>query len=152
MTQTLFRGALILDPEAAEPRPGSLLVRDGRIEAFLGPAETAPNEAEVVDLVGHALAPGFIDVHHHGATIFDALDAPAASLRQDAASMLRHGVTAFLPTTVALTQKELRHRVMALARAAAELAEPDDAAIRMLVSSQELLVLILVRQFLNLYF
>jgi N-acetylglucosamine-6-phosphate deacetylase len=103
VTQTLFRGALILDPEAAEPRPGRLLVREGQIEAILGSSEAAPADAEVVDLVGHALAPGFIDIHHHGAT-------------------------AFLPTTVALTQGELRHRVSVLAGAAADLATPADAA------------------------
>jgi N-acetylglucosamine-6-phosphate deacetylase len=128
VTQTLFRGGPLLDPERPEPHEGALLASEGRIAAVLGPGEPAPGDARVVDLAGQALAPGFLDVHHHGATIFDALDAPAASLRQDAASMLRHGVTAFLPTTVALTQAELRHRVSGLAAAAAELREPRDAA------------------------
>ena len=123
MTQTLFRGGLLLDPEGDEPREGSLLVSGERIEAVLPPGAAVPGDARVVELAGRSLAPGLIDVHHHGATIFDPIDAPAASLRQDAASMLRHGVTAFLPTTVALTQEELRHRVSGLARAAAEAKE-----------------------------
>jgi len=120
VTQTLFRNGLVLDPEHAEPRAGSLLVADGRIEAFLSSEEATPEAAQVVELAGRALAPGFIDIHFHGATIFDALDAPAASLRQDAASILRHGVTAFLPTTIALDPAGLRHRVEGLAAAVAD--------------------------------
>ena len=81
----------------------------------------------MVDLAGRRLAPGFIDVHFHGATIFDPVDAPAASLRQDAASILRHGVTAFLPTTIALDAASLTQRVAGLARAAAE--HKDGAAV-----------------------
>jgi N-acetylglucosamine-6-phosphate deacetylase len=120
VTRILFENGPILDPEHPEPREGRLLVSGERIEAWLGPGEAGPGDARTVDLAGRALAPGLIDVHHHGATIFDALDAPAASLRQDAASMLRHGVTAFLPTTVALGRDELRRRVEGLARAASE--------------------------------
>jgi len=123
VTQTLFRGGPILDPEHREPREGSLLVAGGRVEAVLAPGQPAPADARVVELEGRAVAPGFIDVHYHGATIFDPIDAPSASLRQESASLLRQGVTAFLSTTVALTQAELRHRVPALARAAGELAD-----------------------------
>jgi len=117
VTRTLFENARLLDPEATEPRPGRLLVARGRIEACLGPDEPAPGDARAVDLAGRALAPGFVDIHYHGATIFDAPGAPDASLRQDAASILRHGVTGFLPTTVTLAPEDLRQRVMGLAGA-----------------------------------
>jgi len=120
VTQVLFRNAVLMDPEAPEPRPGRLLVEGERIEAVLGPDDPAPEGARVVDLGGRRLAPGFIDVHFHGATIFDALDAPAASLRHDSASILRHGVTAFLPTTITVDREGLRHRVEGLARAASD--------------------------------
>ena len=43
--------------------------------------------------------------------------------------MLRHGVTAFLPTTIALGREELGQRVMALARAAAEHPGHEGAAV-----------------------
>jgi len=118
---TLFQHGTLLDPEQAAPLGGhALLVRGGRIEAVLRPGEPTPENVRVVDLAGRWLAPGFLDVHFHGATIFDALGDPAASLRQDAASILRHGVTAFLPTTIALDRGELRQRVESLAKAASE--------------------------------
>jgi len=112
MERTLFAGGPLLDPEAPEPRREALLVEDGRIEALLERGAAAAVAARRVDLAGRALAPGFVDLHFHGRAVFDALDAPAASLRQDAASILRHGVTAFLPTTVAWAQPALVTRVM----------------------------------------
>lgn len=128
MERTLFHGGPLLDPEADRPLEGwSLLLEDGRIAARLAPGQASP-EAAQVDLAGRGLAPGFVDVHFHGATIFDALDAPGASMRQDAASILRHGVTAFLTTTVALAHPEIVTRVEGLARAAADLAAAPDAA------------------------
>ncbi|NNL66880.1 MAG: amidohydrolase family protein, partial [Myxococcales bacterium] len=129
MERILFQNGRLLDPEASDEREGfGLLVEQGRIRARIGPGEAAPESARVVDLAGRALAPGFIDVHFHGSLIFDALDAPAASLRHDAASILRHGSTAFLTTTIALGRQELGRRVEAIARAADELAEATETA------------------------
>jgi len=126
--RTLFHGGRLLDPERSEQLDGwSLLVEGGRLVAQLPPAEPLP-EAEQVDLEGRMLAPGFLDVHFHGSSIFDAIDAPAALMRQDAASILRHGATAFLATTVAMTRGELSKRVEVLARAADELSESPDTA------------------------
>jgi len=119
VTRILFRNGVVLDPESAGPRQAALLIDGARIEALLEPEEAGPSDARPVDLAGRSIAPGFIDVHFHGATIFDPDDAPVASLRQDSASMLRHGVTAFLSTTVALDRTRLADRVEALARAAA---------------------------------
>ncbi len=124
----LFQGGRLLDPEAGEAHEGhALLVEGGRITAALPPGQVVEG-AEVVDLAGRSLAPGFLDVHFHGALIFDAIDAPAASMRQDAASILRHGVTGFLPTTVALGPDELVTRVEAMAEAADRLREGEGHA------------------------
>jgi len=123
VSRILFRNGIVLDPERKAPREGAILVDAGRIEALLGPEATALSDARPVDLGGRPVAPGFIDVHFHGATIFDPDDAPAASLRQDAASILRHGVTTFLTTTVALDPGRLGQRVAALGQAAGESGE-----------------------------
>lgn len=112
--RTILANALLLDPEAPAPVAGSLLLADGRIAARLAPGEDAPIEAPRVDLGGAAVAPGFLDLHHHGALVFaDPADAPSISdaLRADAASMLRHGTTAFLATTVARDAGCLRELV-----------------------------------------
>jgi dihydroorotase len=61
MTTTIFTNARLIDPEAQTDRIGSLLVRDGRIEATGAADEPAPEGATVIDCDGKALAPGLID-------------------------------------------------------------------------------------------
>jgi dihydroorotase len=60
----LLTGGRLVDPSQELDGPGDLLVRDGRIEAC-GDGITGPEEAEVVDVGGLVVAPGFIDVHVH---------------------------------------------------------------------------------------
>lgn len=110
----LFHGGLLLDPEHSEPERGSLLVAQGRIAARLRSDEEAPVAAERVDLAGACLSPGFLDVHYHGGFIFDASRIDDAL--ESGASMSRHGVTGYLPTTVAWPSPELLKRVEALAQ------------------------------------
>lgn len=116
-----LHGGLLLDPEAPAAAEGALLVVDGRIAERRDTGAEAPGDALCVDLAGRALAPGFLDLHYHGALIFEAADAPPEALAQrlarTAQRLLRDGVTGFLPTTVAWPAPELRTRVAALARA-----------------------------------
>ncbi|MBU3031795.1 dihydroorotase [Paracoccus marinaquae] len=56
-----FSNARLIDPEAGTDTPGSLLVRDGRIEGTGAPDEAAPEGATVIDCRGRTLAPGLID-------------------------------------------------------------------------------------------
>lgn len=121
--RTLLRNCLLLDPEAAEPQPGGLLLEGGRIAARLTAGEAGPEAAEVVDLGGLALAPGSIDLHFHGSTIFVDAAASAEALARDGASCVRHGTTAFLATTVACPAPELLTRVEALTRAIGDAGE-----------------------------
>lgn len=116
MTRTVFANARLLDPEGAAPVAGTLLVAGGRIAAVLAPGVEPPAEADRVDCRGAWLAPGFIDLHHHGRLIFADADGAEGALEAAAASCARHGVTAFLPTTVAWPRGELHGRVAGLAR------------------------------------
>ena len=61
---TVFRGGRLLDPGRELDGPGDVLVRGGEIEA-VGRLDAVPEEAEVVDVSGLVVAPGFIDVHVH---------------------------------------------------------------------------------------
>ncbi len=115
MSRKLLRNCVLLDPEAAEPRPGALLIGDGRIEAVLAPGEAHPEDAEPVNLEGGSVAPGFLDLHFHGRTIFAEPARCAEALRHDAREQLRHGTTGFLATTVAEAAEPLAARVGLLA-------------------------------------
>jgi N-acetylglucosamine-6-phosphate deacetylase len=88
MKADAVRGQLVLEDRVAS---GSLRIEDGRIA--------------VVDLDddpetdGPFLAPGFVDVHVHGWGGHDAMG-DVAALDGMARSLLRRGVTSFLPTAV----------------------------------------------------
>ena len=116
MPRVALVNALLLDPEAAAPAPGGLLLEDGRIAARLSPS-ALPGAAERVDLGGSALAPGFLDLHYHGGLVLGAPERCAAALPDAARELLCAGVTGFLPTTVAWPEPELLARVAALAEA-----------------------------------
>lgn len=119
MSRVALVNALLLDPEASEAKPGGLLLDGERIASHLGPGERVPESARCVDLGGQALAPGFLDIHYHGALVFGPVRGAGAALASTAHELLASGVTGFLPTTVAWPQAELAQRVGALAEACA---------------------------------
>lgn len=85
---------------------GSLLFSD-QIEDILLPGEFRENSKfemglEVIDGTGMYLAPGFIDVHIHGAGGFDTMDASPEALNRISELLVKSGVTSFLPTTMTM--------------------------------------------------
>jgi N-acetylglucosamine-6-phosphate deacetylase len=97
----LFRDAVLMDPEAGGPQPGAILVEQGRIRDRFPAAVNLPSGLEEISLGGRRLAPGFIDLHFHGELIYASADRIPEALRRTAASLVRHGATAYLATTVA---------------------------------------------------
>jgi N-acetylglucosamine-6-phosphate deacetylase len=93
----LLRGAAIVGTHAVTT-DASLLVRDGRI-VHIGAGE-GTREAQVLDLSGLTLWPGFVDVHNHGAAGIDVNEADADSLHTAARFLATRGVTGWLPTLV----------------------------------------------------
>ena len=79
----LLRGALVYDGSGAPPVQADVAVAGDRIEA-IGRVLEAPG-AQVMDLTGLALAPGFMDIHSHTDLVL-AVDAGAPS-------KIRQGVT-----------------------------------------------------------
>lgn len=65
----VLRGATLVDGSGAPARPADVEVRDGRITRIVDPGglDTAvgTDGAEVVDLDGLVLCPGFVDIHTH---------------------------------------------------------------------------------------
>ena len=53
------------------------------------------------------LAPGFIDIHIHGGAGRDAMEADESALAQIERQLVKHGVTAYLPTTVTAPQEKI---------------------------------------------
>ncbi|MEP7071371.1 MAG: N-acetylglucosamine-6-phosphate deacetylase [Verrucomicrobiota bacterium] len=76
---------------------------------------------DVIDLHGAYLAPGFVDLHVHGAMGRDTMEAKADALRALCDFHLRGGTTALLPTTVTAPLEEICAVVTTAEEASAEL-------------------------------
>ncbi len=77
----------------------SVLVRDGLIAA-IGRASDTCTGGNVLDAQGRILAPGFIDIHIHGAGGADVLDETPEAFETISQTCARFGTTAFVATTV----------------------------------------------------
>ncbi len=101
----VFAGAVLVLPDRVIDA-GSIVVDDGRIESIHERAIDQPAGARYLDLAGHIIVPGFIDVHVHGVEGVDVLDDQQAVARV-AALLPKYGVTAFCPTSIACPPEQL---------------------------------------------
>jgi dihydroorotase len=61
----LIAGGHLIDPKENQNSGKNLLIEDGKVVAWLGQNESAPEDAEVFDATGLIVAPGFVDLHVH---------------------------------------------------------------------------------------
>ena len=94
----------------------SVVVIDGKI-AVIG-EDHAPSGAEVIDLTGATLLPGFIDVHIHGSAGIDVMDATPEQLSEIGVFLASQGVTGWVPTFVPAADEVYASAVEAIAKAA----------------------------------
>ena len=94
---------------------GALYIGDGIIERIERPIAGRRQGATVIDLSGHTIVPGFIDVHVHGLEGIDVLDGPDA-VAAVAARLPRYGVTGFCPTSIACAPERLQGFLAAVGR------------------------------------
>ncbi len=93
----LLNGILVMPDRLVE---GGVLVESGRIASIHTETRELPDAPLTIDLNGGHLAPGFIDLHVHGACGVDLMSAGTEDLNRLAKFLLHNGVTRFLPTTV----------------------------------------------------
>jgi len=65
----LIAGGTVVDGTGAPGRPGTVAVVDGRIRLHDAGSEPPPHVARTIDATGKVVAPGFIDLHSHGALV-----------------------------------------------------------------------------------
>lgn len=92
-------------------------IREGKIVALM--PRRAP--ADAVDLRGDFLAPGFVDLHVHGALGRDVIGADAEALRAICEFHARGGTTSMLLTTVTAPMAQIVSAIDAIAKARAQL-------------------------------
>ena len=92
----IFKNGRLIFPNGVQDGL-DLLVEDGLITAIRGQA--AAMGEQIIDLQGNYLAPGFIDVHVHGAMGRDAMEASADAFRAICEYHATGGTTSLLLTT-----------------------------------------------------
>lgn len=86
---------------------GAILIQDGKIIDVGERDEVQAQKSRVMDFSNHYIVPGFIDIHVHGCEGANAFDGSINSLKSMAVKLVKHGVTAFLPTAATLPEDQL---------------------------------------------
>lgn len=97
MATRVFHGGPIILPDRVLAE-GQVVV-EGDYIATVGPAGRTPSGAQVFDLHGNYLAPGYVDLHVHGGAGADFMDGTPEAFRTVCQAHARHGTTGLLPTT-----------------------------------------------------
>ena len=84
---------------------GSVLVENGKIKE-INPSNIT--DENVIDADGLYLSPGFIDVHIHGAGGYDTMDGTYEAINEISKVIVKHGTTAFTPTTMTVAVEDIR--------------------------------------------
>jgi N-acetylglucosamine-6-phosphate deacetylase len=97
---TTLTAATLLTPLERIKDP-VVMVEDG-VVARLGSRHdiAIPSGARVVDFGNNVLAPGYVDIHVHGAAGHDVMHAQGEDLAAVERLLAEHGVTSYCPTTV----------------------------------------------------
>ncbi len=110
--RSLIKNAHVISPGIDTPG-ATIEIIDGKIAGVhRNPPSEAP-DGEIYDAKGNWVAPGFIDIHTHGAAGHDFCDGKSDTLRSIAKAKLKEGVTSFLPTTLTVTETALHSAVQA---------------------------------------
>ncbi len=103
----VLQNARVLTPFRTIPR-GGVVVEEGRIlEVFTGQPAGLEEGERRIDLKGRYLAPGFIEIHTHGAGGHDFMDGTLEAVLAACRTHLRHGTTSIYPSTLTSSEAEL---------------------------------------------
>ena len=86
---------------------GAILFSD-KIEKIYSVPPTDLEDIETIDGDGGYLSPGFIDIHIHGAGGSDTMEANREALENISRTIVKYGVTSFLPTTMTMDEPEIK--------------------------------------------
>jgi N-acetylglucosamine-6-phosphate deacetylase len=105
MRTLILRGTLITPREILSDH--ALVIEGPKIASIEARRRAAGPAERLIDARGLWVAPGLIDVHVHGSAGHDTMDATPEALHGMARFFARHGVTCYLPTTIAASPQAI---------------------------------------------
>ncbi len=116
MSSTIIQTARALTPFEEIP-DAAVVFEDGRITS-VGPRAglVAPSGAKEILARDATIAPGFVDVHVHGAGGHDFMSSTEEAMTMVASTIVRHGTTSAVATTVTAPPDETRRCLESISR------------------------------------
>ncbi len=102
--KAIINGKIILKDRIAE---NSALLFSDVIEGII-PADSIPENTEIIDAKGGYVSPGLIDIHIHGYLGKDVCDGSEESIRTISEGLVANGVTGYLPTTMTVDMEVIK--------------------------------------------
>lgn len=127
MSTLLLHAGRALTP-TSEIADVGILIRDGVIEEIGSRSEMRlPGGATEISAEDQTAAPGFVDVHIHGAGGHDVMEGHPHALAGVTRTVARHGTTAIVATTVTASTDDTLRGVSGIARYISEQHQTDEA-------------------------
>ncbi len=98
MLSAIVNSKLIVADKIIE---GKAVIFDKTIHAIVD-ADQLSKDLQIIDAGGAYLSAGFIDIHIHGSSGSDVMDATKEALETISESIVQNGTTSFLPTTMTM--------------------------------------------------
>lgn len=99
--KAIIGGKIILKNEILENK---VIVFDSKVQSI---TDQIPKNAEVIQLQGEYIAPGFVNIHIHGAKGADVMDGSIEAVKTISEALVKNGITSFLATTMTMPKKDI---------------------------------------------
>lgn len=112
--RTLITAGTVFTPIDAI-KNAAVLIEDGRIVA-VGPRSSFDSTTRTLDFPEAVLAPGFIDIHIHGAAGHDSMHIDRDGAAEMGRFLAKHGITSYYPTTITASEQDTIEALGSLAK------------------------------------